>query len=788
MDQHTLQVLEFYKIRELVADKALSPLGKESAAELIPLSDKETVLAALTQVSELKELIQKGEDFPLRRVKDVRAGLARCGRQGAMLEPSELSDIGEVLAVCRELLAFAKDRQGEYVRLEAMIRELKPLGVLKRKIDEKIDPKGQVRDSASKKLQSLRKESEITRDRILSKLRSLLSSVSVGQEAKEGIITLRDGRYVIPLRGDQRNRIPGVIHDRSASGTTLFVEPASIIEMGNRLRELELEEKREILRILRNLTRLVAENAQVIAVDVLVLQRLDLIYAKAQLSLALDAAQPKLNDQGVLKLRGARHPLLMLLGTGEEEVVPLDVELGKEFHTLVVTGPNTGGKTVALKTVGLLSLMVQAGLHIPVHPDSELPVFGKIYADIGDEQSIEQSLSTFSSHLRQIVKVLEQADQNTLVLLDEIGVGTDPEEGAALAMAVLEVLASRSVRTVATTHFGALKLFAHDHPGIENASLEFDRKTLRPTYRFRVGVPGSSYALEIANRLGMLPEVVEQATSLLGGERQKTAKLIEDLNQQVRFYERKNAQLQERERNLNRLTEDYGQKLGHVREEQERMREGAYREAQAVVAEAKALVERVIAQIRQERASKEVIKEAHRALDAQATHIKDRLEAMEPRLKPQSGPLRVGDGVWVESLRAEGEVVARVGGRGRYKVRVGNLTVEVEESDLRQLSAPAKKRPASGVSIDVGRVSTDQAVNQIDLRGFLADEAIAQLERFLDRAVLAGLSTLWIIHGKGTGALRKRVGDFLKGFPGLKGYRLGAWNEGGSGVTVVELE
>lgn len=788
MDQHTLQVLEFHKIRELVGQETISPLGKEKAAELIPLADREKIWIALTEVSELKELFQKGDDFPLRGIKDIRAGLAKCDRSGAALEPLELLDIAQVLEVCQQLLAFIKDRQGESPHLETMIRKLEPLGAVKRKIEDKIDPKGQVRDNASKKLQSLRNESEITRDRILAKLRSLLSSMSAGKEAQEGVITIRNSRFVIPLRGDQRNRIPGVIHDRSASGTTLFVEPTSVIEMGNRLRELELEEKREILKILRSLTRQVAENAEMIAADLLVLQKLDLIYAKAQFSLRLNATQPKLNDRGVVKLREARHPLLMLLGTAEEEVIPLDVELGESFHTLVVTGPNTGGKTVTLKTLGLLNLMVQAGLHIPAHGDSELPVFDKIYADIGDEQSLEQSLSTFSSHLRQIVNVLENADGNTLVLLDEIGVGTDPEEGAALAMAVLEVLASRSARTVATTHYGALKLFAHDHPGVENSSLEFDRQTLRPTFRFRIGLPGSSYALEIADRLGMSPLVVKRATGFLGQERQSTEKLIEDLNRQLSLYELKNAELQERERNLTRLTEEYQRKLSGVREEEKEIRERACREAEDILAQANSSVERIVAQIRKSQASREVIRESHRALDVQAGKIKRRLQAMTPRPKAKTGPVQVGDEVWVESLQRNGQVVARAQGRGRYKVQVGSLTVEVPEAELGPPPTMEKGRGKSGGGIDTGQVSTDEISSQIDLRGLSGDEAAAQLERFLDRAVLAGLSTLRIIHGKGTGALRKRVGEFLKDFSGAKSYRLGEWNEGGDGVTVVELE
>jgi DNA mismatch repair protein MutS2 len=432
--------------------------------------------------------------------------------------------------------------------------------------------------------------------------------------------------------------------------------------------------------------------------------------------------------------------------------------------------------------------MVQAGLHIPADGDSEMPIFTQIYADIGDEQSLEQSLSTFSSHLRQIVKVLEHADQDTLVLLDEIGVGTDPEEGTALALAVLETLTERRVRTVATTHYGALKVFAHDRPGIENASLEFDRQTLRPTYRFHLGIPGSSYALEIANRLGMQPAVLKRATDILGPDTKETAELIEDLKERVVFYQQKSTQLLKQQEELEQLTQSYREKLADVRQEEGCIREKAYHDAEAILAQANATVERVIAEIRKGQASKEIIKEAHRVLDEQTSRVKKHLQAIAP--KEQSSPvsLQKGDPVWVEGLEAQGEVVAKLGRGARYKVQVGNLVMEVDGTELRRLSKPVPGQRIQSHTSEDGQSFADGASDEIDLRGLTADEAIGKLQRCIDRAILAGLNTLWVIHGKGTGVLRRRVGDFLKDSPGIKSYRLGAWNEGGDGVTVVELQ
>ena len=788
MDQHTLQVLEFHKIRQLVSQKTLSPLGQENALTITPMTDGEQIALALQEVTEAVDLFRGGGDFPLERFEDIRPGLARCLGEGSILEPEELLQLSHILRLCRDLAAFAEDQAGVYPRLEESIRKLKVLEELRRKIDRKIDPKGQIRDDASRKLRHLRQEQVTIRDRILSTLRSLLSSRSSAQSRSEEVITLREGRYVIPVPSRQRSRVPGVVHDRSASGTTLFIEPAAVLELGNRLREVELEERREVVRILRELTAAVAQVSGPIDANLSILGRLDCIQAKARFARQLPAGVPRISPDGVLRLRAARHPLLILLVGEEEEVVPLDLELGGRIRTVLITGPNTGGKTVVLKTLGLLSLMFQAGLPIPAHPDSELPVYGDIYADIGDEQSLEQSLSTFSSHLRQIVKILSRADRNTLVLLDEIGVGTDPEEGAALAISILDALTRRQAHTMATTHFGSLKAYAHDQSDMENASLEFDRRTLRPTYRFHMGLPGSSYALEIAERLGMPEPVVKRASDLIGPKGRKTGEIIADLQDRVIWFDKKNAQLRDEESRLKRTMEEYEHRLQGVRQEEDRIRERAYRDSELVLAEANALVEKVVAQIREKQASREVIKEAHRALNEKVSQVKKRHQELVP--EPDEPPVKLnrGDPVWVKSLQAEGEVIASMGRGARYKVQVGNLIMELDGTDLGSPSGPDPERKTPGRGIDVGRTLTEDASGEVDLRGLTADEAVESLERFLDRAFLAGLTTLWVIHGKGTGALRKRVGEFLKDFPGVKGYRLGAWNEGGDGVTVVELE
>jgi len=788
MDQHTLQVLEFHKIRQLVSQKTLSPLGHENALTILPMADGEQISLSLEEVSEAVGLFQTGGDLPLERFQDIRPGLVRCTGEGSILEPEELLQLSHILRLCRNLVDFVKDRSGEFPRLEASVGKIDPLEKLRQRIDRTIDEQARIRDDASKALRRLRQEQVTLRDRILSTLRSLLSSQSKTQSPSEEVITLRDGRYVIPVPGRRRSRVPGVVHDRSASGTTLFIEPAAVIELGNKLRELEVEEKREVIRILRELAAAVVEMSGAIDLDLDILGRLDLVQAKARLAVEISADVPRISQDGVLRLKMAFHPLLILLAGEEGEVVPMDLELGEEIRTVLITGPNTGGKTVALKTMGLLCLMFQAGLPIPAHPDSELPVYRDIYADIGDEQSLEQSLSTFSSHLRQIVKILKGAGPGSLVLVDEIGAGTDPEEGAALAMAILEELTGRQAHTVATTHFGSLKVFAHEQPGMENASLEFDRKTLRPTYRFHMGLPGSSFALEIADRLGMPDSVVEQASRRIGPEGRKIGEMVEDLQRRVIWYDRKKAELEADKKRFKGMVEEYERKLADVRQEERSIRERAVRDSELVLAEANALVERVVAQIREGQASRESIKKAHSRLDERSSQLKARHRELTGRPDEPSVELGRGDAVWVKSLQAEGEVVAAVGRGGRYKVQVGNLIMELDGTDLgpRSRSASRPQRPAGGV--DVGRTEIEEAGGEVDLRGMTSEEAVAALEKFMDRALLSGLSTLWVIHGKGTGALRQRVGEFLKDFPGVKGYRLGAWNEGGDGVTVVELE
>ena len=788
MDQHTLQVLEFHKIRQLVSQKTLSPLGHENALTVLPMTDGERIALTLEEVSEAIGLIKAGVDLPLERFQDIRPGLARCTGEGSILEPEELVQLSHILRLCRDLTGFVKEHSGEVPRLEASIGKIEPLETLRREIDRRIDAQGQIRDDASKALRRLRQEQADTRDRILSTLRSLLSSRSSSQDPSDEVITLRDGRYVIPVPGRRRSRVPGVVHDRSASGTTLFIEPTAVIEPGNRLRELEVDERREIVRILRELTAATAEASATIDADLSVLGYLDLVRAKALLAVELSADVPRISPDGVLRLKTARHPLLILLAGEGGEVVPLDLTLGGEVRTALITGPNTGGKTVVLKTLGLSCLMFQAGLPIPTHPDSELPVYRDIYADIGDEQSLEQSLSTFSSHLRQIVKILEGAGPGTLVLLDEIGAGTDPEEGAALAMSILDDLTGRQAHTLATTHFGSLKVFAHDQSGMENASLEFDRKTLRPTYRFHMGLPGSSFALEIADRLGMPDPVVQQASRLIGPEGRKTSELIEDLQRRVIWYEGKKTELEADEKRIKGMKEEYERRLGDVRQEERRIRERACRDSELVLAEANALVERVVAEIRRGQASKESIKQAHRRLDERGSRMKARRQELTDRPDEPAVELTRGDAVWIKSLQAEGEVVAGLGRGGRYKVQVGNLIMELDGADLDPRSGPSAGKWKTGGGVDVGRTLAEEAGGEVDLRGMTSDEAVAALEKFIDRALLSGLNTLWIIHGKGTGALRQRVGEVLRDFPGVKSYRLGAWNEGGDGVTVVELE
>ena len=782
MDDHTLRLLELDKIKGMLEARCLSEPGKELVRSLIPLTSKEQIKEKLEPTTELKEILLYEEKFPQLRLKDIRGSLRKAGTEGTFLEPVELVDVQEDILLCETLLKFMKGKARKYPRIAGLVSELKSFDKISAAIKNAIGKDSQVKDSATPGLLSIRRKKKTLRNRLQDKLESILGSRKIKGPRQDDIITIRDGRYVIPMSEAQFRSSKGIVHDRSASGATLFVEPLVTVELNNELRELELEEKREIERILREITSLVRDEKEELEKSLDILITLDFIQAKAAFSRDFKCTQPILNQDGYLNLVNARHPLI----TPQKNVVPLSLELGKDFTTLIITGPNTGGKTVALKTIGLLNLMAQSGMHVPADPGTEVSIFQKIYADIGDEQSIEASLSTFSSHLSRIAKALKEADSESLILLDELGAGTDPKEGAALGEAIIDDLTGKDARTIITTHHGALKVLAEMHPKVENASLEFDRKTLKPTFRFQVGFPGSSYAVEIASRLGMPKPLLKKASELVGSKERDLGVLLEKVQKNLDVVRENRKKLEEQRKVSDELLNIYRDRLKKLEANKKEMRTKALKESKELVESTRKNIEHLVAEIRKTQAEKETIKQAQEFVKEKKEEIDLEIEKIEKKVVKKKGEIKEGDLVWIDSLEIEGEVLTKPDKSGEVKVRIGNLTSIVDQSDLSKIEGKPTEKTISSTGYQL--YSIQDIRPEIDLRGLSSDEAMDKVDKYLDDAFLAGLSTVQVIHGKGTGVLSKRMQEFLKDHPKVESYRLGEWDEGGSGVTVVKLK
>jgi DNA mismatch repair protein MutS2 len=787
MNEHTLRVLEFDKIKDMLSGLCLSQMGKELALSIFPAKDKEIAEKELSETTQMKEILLYEEPFPLTSTKDIRVSLKKAEPEGVYLEPVELLNINEILNISRALIKFFKNKKDKYPHIGNLVSELRSYDQISSAILSAVDPSGEIRDSASGRLSDIRHQEKTLRNRILEKLESMIGARKTKGPRQDGLITMRDGRYVIPMEESEFFQSRGIIHDRSRSGATFFVEPLVVVGMNNQLRELALEERAEIERILRDITGLIRAELLDLGVTIRVLQELDFIHAKAQLSFRYDGNPPLLNEEGYINLIEARHPLLGLSQKqNSREVIPLSMALGKEYTVLIITGPNAGGKTVTLKTVGLLTLMALSGLHIPVKPYSEIPVFKGIYADIGDEQSIEMSLSTFSSHMLHIKEAVENADSESLILFDELGGGTDPKEGVALSEAIIDQLIRNDSRVIITTHHGALKLLVQDYPQIKNASMEFDQETLTPTYRFQMGYPGSSFAIPIASRLGISPEIIQKAQQILGSEERDLGKLLESLETDLKKVRENRQALDEQKRITDELMNLYRDRMRKLEEREKEVKTGALRESKLMVEATRAELERLVAQIRKTQAQKEVVKETHRALEEKKSSLTQELEKFEEKVSKKLGIIQPGDSVWIEALGIKGEVISKDGLSKKFKVLVGNVTYDVEEEKLTRIEDTEKVDTGSeysGASYSIPQVSPE-----IDLRGLMAEEASSIVDKYLDDAYLAGLTTVSLIHGKGTGALRKKIGEFLTHHHRVESIRLGEWDEGGSGVTIVKLK
>lgn len=785
MDEHNLKVLEFDKIKRILESKCLSELGRKKVSSLFPIIEEEVISKWQKDTTELKEILQFEEKFPLYSIPNLWVSFRKAERVGGYLEPKEFLKIGEMLKLCGVLLKFIQGKEKKYPQISALTSKLKRFEELSSAINKAIDPSGEIRDNATFFLFSIRQEKNTNRNRILDKLHSLLKLKK--REAQEEIITLREGRFVVSLPTEEFQKSKWIVHDRSSSGATLFVEPLPVVELNNRQRELEIEERNEIEKLLKGITSLVRKELEELRISLEVIAELDFIHSKALFSLECKGNEPKFNSEGYIYLKNARHPLLYLSGSiPKEEVVPLFLELGKKFTVLIITGPNTGGKTVALKTVGILALMAQSGLHITTEFGSTLPIFKQVFADIGDEQSIEMSLSTFSSHIGQIIKALKKADENSLVLLDELGAGTDPKEGVALGEAIIADLIQKKAKTIITTHQGVLKTLAQLYPQVENASLEFDKESLKPTYRFHIGYPGGSYGIEIAKRLGMPESIIQKSFKLLGTKERDLGLLLEELQKNLKVVRENRKALEEQKRFSDELLNLYQQRLKKLETNKKELKTKALKESKELVEKTRVEIEHLIAELKKTQAQKESIKQAHTYLEEKKRKLEEELKNLEEKIPQANERLKAGDFVWIDSLKIEGEVLAETDSSGKVKLRIGNFTYTVDQNELSKIEGDKKEEPTTSTRYEL--YSIENISPEIDLRGLTADEAIEKVDKYLDDAYLAGLSEVALIHGKGTGALRKKIGEFLTGHHRVKETRMGTLEEGGVGVMIVKLK
>ena len=791
MNEKALKTLEYYKIIDMLEAFATSSIGKNKCRQLRPL-DNLTEIETMQQetADALSRIYQKGS-LSFSGVKDVRGSLKR-------LEIGSTLGIGELLAI-RSLLENAsrakaysrRETENEHTdSLDNMFELIEPLSPLAAEIGRCILSEDEISDDASTGLRQVRRSMKLTNDKIHTQLSSFVSGNS-RTYLQDAVVTMRNGRYCIPVKSEYKSQVPGMIHDQSSTGSTIFVEPMTIVRLNNEMRELEIQEQKEIEMILSNLSQLAAENLDAIFDDVKLLSELDFIFARAQLAKSQNATEPRFNRDRIIDIKKARHPLI-----DKHKVVPIDIRIGETFDLLIVTGPNTGGKTVSLKTVGLLTLMGQSGLHIPAFDNSRLSVFREVYADIGDEQSIEQSLSTFSSHMTNVVRFMETADSDSLVLFDELGAGTDPTEGAALAIAILSTLHDRGIRAMATTHYSELKVYALSTPGVENASCEFDVETLRPTYRLLIGVPGKSNAFAISQKLGLPLSIIERAKEQISQEDETFEDVLSNLEESRKTIESEREELASYKEEIKTLKEQLEAKQDKLDQRKERIIAEANEEAHRILREAKDYADqtmRIFNKAGKDSMSAKELEKHRSDLRKKMDKAGKKVALKTPQkqkstLRPQD--LSLGDSVKVMSLNVKGTVSSKPDSKGMLFVQMGILRSKVHISDLQLIDEPVITGPAL-TRTGAGKIKMNKSASvrtEINLLGKTVDEAVSELDKYLDDAYLAHLSSVRIVHGKGTGALRKGVHNYLKRLKYVQDFHLAEFGEGDAGVTIVEFK
>ena len=794
MNQKVLKTLEYNKIIHQLTGYAASAPGKLLCQNLLPMSDFHEIVQAQTETSDALTRVRMKGSLSLSGIRDVRDSLKRL-EIGSALGIPELLSISSLLTVAARAKAYGHHEESEEFpddSLDQIFRSLEPLTPANNEIKRCIISEEEISDNASPGLHKVRRSMHGINDRIHTQLNSILNSCR--SYLQDAVITMRDGRYCLPVKAEYKSQVNGMVHDQSSTGSTLFIEPMAVIQLNNELRTLEIQEQKEIEAVLADLSNQLTPYTTELAIDLQILTKLDFIFAKAALSRHFKCSEPKFNTEGRIHIKDGRHPLL-----DPQKVVPITVWLGTDFDLLMVTGPNTGGKTVSLKTVGLFTLMGQAGLHIPAFEGSELAVFEEVFADIGDEQSIEQSLSTFSAHMTNIVNILNQADSRSLCLFDELCSGTDPTEGAALAIAILNFLHNMKCRTMATTHYSELKIYALSTPGVENACCEFDVATLRPTYRLLIGIPGKSNAFAISKKLGLPDYIIEDAKNHLESEDETFEDVISRLEENRVTIEKERAEIESYKAEIARLKSGLEKKEERFDERRDKMIRKANEEAQQILREAKETADRTIKNINKLAASSGI---DTKALEAERTKLRDSLKKVEGGLslkqetrKPHKAinpkTLKLGDGVRVLSMNLNGTVSSLPDSQGNVFVQMGILRSKVNISDLELLqensvSGPGLETRRKGSGSSNIKMSKSFGISpEINVLGMTVDEAVAQLDKYLDDAYIAHLPQVRIVHGKGTGALRAGIHKHLKRLKYIKEFHLGGFGEGDAGVTIV---
>ena len=780
-DVFTEKVLGFDAVRDRLKSFASSEQGRRYIDELELTDEMPVILSSLDLVSEMKKLLSESE-FPIHGIKDIASALDHLRGPDQLMEPTDLYNIAVTMGVARRVFSLLHSKRESYTGLYEICGELEIFEDVEENISRSVDEDGHVPDEASKELKSVRNSIQTAHNRIRKKTAEIFDAYTHAGYTREGEITIRDGRFVIPVRADRRNKVKGIVHDESATGGTVFVEPYEAIEINAELEKLVRQERKEVERIIRALSTQVFGIKNELQNNLEILAETDVIYAKARFSGKYHCAHPKVNNKNIVNIYFGRHPLL-LDTHGEKGVIPLDLEIGEKYNTLVITGPNAGGKTVALKTVGLICIMVKAGMHIPAQSNSNIGVFSEIYTDIGDGQSIENDLSTFSSHISKVSRILKAKNKDTLILLDEIGASTDPAEGASLSMSILTELTKRKYITLATTHQGILKSFAYKTAGVENGSMEFDKKNITPTYRFRSGIPGSSYAFEISKRHGLPQYIIDRARKHLSSEKEDLEGLISELDEKITNYNNLLRQSKSVNQQLTELKEMYNKKFDDISKNEKKILKEAARKAQAIIDNSNKAIENAVAEIKSSGADKKIVKEVRSGIETEKKKIDVIVKEPEKKKEDYSGELKPGMEVIVTGFSTTG-IIESVSGKN-VEVTVGSIKMRVKKSDILDV---VEKSEDVNVNLKFSPSEDNAVTMRLDLRGKRGDEAVMLVERHIENMILHNITYSEIVHGKGQGILSKLVNEYLDRCQYIKRKKFGEYGEGDYGVTVIELK